>query len=249
MSKLADKVAIVTGASKGIGAGIAKELAAAGARVVVNYAGSKDGADKVVAQIIAAGGKAIAVQADVSKSVDIARLFDGTKAAHGALDILVNNAGVYKWSPLEEVTEEEFHRQFNINVLAPILVTQESLKHFGAKGGSVINIGSVISASPMPHSLVYAATKGAVDVTTRVLGKELGARNIRVNSINPGLVETEGTVTSGFSGADFQKPIVAQTPLGRIGSPKDIADIAVFLASDESRWMTAELLIASGGFR
>ena len=247
--KLARKVAVVTGASKGIGADIAKHLAAEGAAVVVNYAGSKEGADRVVDEIAKQGGKAIAAQADVSKKADIERLFATTKKAFGQLDILVNNAGVYQFAPIEAVTEEEFHRQFNTNVLGLILATQEALKHFGAEGGSVINIGSVASDLTPPTAVTYAATKGAVDVITRVLAKELGPKKIRVNSINPGGVVTEGFHTGGFSGTDFEKQMIAQTPLGRIAQPRDIAPAAVFLASSDSAWITGETLRVSGGLR
>src|SRR5258706_4981520 len=220
MGILDDKVALVTGASKGIGAGIAKGLAAAGAAVVVNYASSKDGADKVVAEITGKGGKAIAVQGDVSKAADVQRLFAETKKAFGAPDVLVNNAGIYAFQPLENVTEDEFHREFNTNVLGPILTIQEALKHFGPDGGSVINISSVASTSAPPNSVVYSATKGAVDSISRVLGKELGARNIRVNTIAPGGVETEGVHSAGIIGSDFEKQIVAGNPLGRFGQPE-----------------------------
>jgi len=249
MSKLAGKVAVVTGASKGIGAAIAKGLAAAGAAVVVNYSSSKEGADKVVAAITTKGGKAIAVQGDVSKASDRQRLFSETKKAFGSLDVLVNNAGVYQFQPIEAVTEDEFHRVFNTNVLGLILTTQEAIKHFGPEGGSVINIGSVASAKTPPTSVVYTATKGAVDAITGVLAKELGSRKIRVNSINPGGVETEGTHSAGIVGSDFAKQMVAETPLGRFGQPADIAPIAVFLASAESAWMTGEIVLASGGLR
>lgn len=249
MSKLTGKVAVVTGASKGIGAGIAKSLAAEGASVVVNYASSREGADKVVTEIKAAGGKAIAVQASVAKADDITRLFAETKQAYGHVDILVNNAGVYEFAPLEAVTEEHFHRQFNTNVLGLLLATQEAAKHFGPEGGSVINIGSAISSINSPTSSVYTATKHAVDGITRVLAKELGPKKIRVNSINPGLVETEGTHTAGVMGGDFEAQIVSQTPLGRAGRVDDIAPVAVFLASDDARWVTGELLLASGGAR
>lgn len=248
MSKLAGKVAIVTGASKGIGAGIAKGLGAAGASVVVNYAFSKEGAESVVAEIKSKGGKAVAVQADVSKAADVRRLFEETQKSFGALDVLVNNAGVFEFEPLEAVTEAEFHREFNTNVLGPILTIQESLKHFGPNGGSVINISSVASASPVPNSSVYSATKGAVDSITRGLAKELGNRNIRVNAIAPGGVETEGTRRIGIVGSDFQKQMVADTPLGRFGQPEDISRIAVFLASDDSGWLTGERITASGGY-
>ncbi len=249
MSELTGKVAIVTGASKGIGAQIARDLGAAGAAVVVNYASSKEGADRVVADINGKGGKAIAVQGDVSKAADVQRLFKETKKAFGALDVLVNNAGVYKFEPLEAVTEEEFHRQFNTNVLGLLLATREAVKYFGPKGGSVINIGSVASRLAPATSSVYSATKGAVDAVTAVLSKELGPRKIRVNSINPGGVETEGVHTMGIIGTDFQKGMVAATPLGRFGQPQDIAPIAVFLASENSGWLTGETLLASGGYR
>ena len=249
MSELTGKVAIVTGASKGIGAEIAKSLGAAGAAVVVNYASSKEGADRVVAEITGKGGKAIAVQGDVSKAADVQRLFKETKKAFGSLDVLVNNAGVYKFEPLEAVTEEEFHRQFNTNVLGLLLATREAVKYFGSKGGSVINIGSVASRLTPPTSSVYSATKGAVDAVTAVLSKELGPRKIRVNSINPGGVETEGVHTMGIIGTDFQKEMIAATPLGRFGQPDDIAPIAVFLASENSGWLTGETLLASGGYR
>ena len=249
MSELTGKVAIVTGASKGIGAGIAKGLGAAGAAVVVNYASSKDGADRVVAEITGKGGKAIAVQGDVSKAADVKRLFAETKNAFGAPDVLVNNAGIFAFEPLAAVTEDEFHREFNTNVLGPILTIQEALKHFGPDGGSVINISSVVSTSATPNSVVYSATKGAVDSIARVLGKELGARNIRVNTIAPGGVETEGTHSIGMIGSDFEKQIVADTPLGRLGQPDDIARVAVFLASDNARWLTGERITASGGLR
>ncbi|MBA8885008.1 SDR family NAD(P)-dependent oxidoreductase [Dokdonella fugitiva] len=249
MSKLAGKVAVVTGASKGIGAGIAKGLAAAGASVVVNYATSKEGADRVVAQIVAGGGKAIAVQGDVAKSADVQRLFAETKRAFGKVDVLVNNAGVYRFASLDEVTEEEFHRQFNTNVLGLLLSTQEASKHFTGDGGSVINISSVASQLGMAGTSIYAATKSSVDAITHVLSKELGPRNIRVNAINPGGVETEGTHAIGVIGSDFEKDMVAKTPLGRIGQPDDIASIAVFLASADSGWITGETLRASGGMR
>ncbi|MDB5134355.1 MAG: glucose 1-dehydrogenase [Mucilaginibacter sp.] len=249
MKKLENKVAVVTGASKGIGAGIAKSLAAEGASVVVNYSSAKDGADKVVAEITGKGGKAIAVQGDVSKTADVERLFAETKEAFGAVDILVNNAGVYKFGGIEEVTEDEFHRQFNTNVLGLLLATQGAVKSFGANGGSVINIGSVVSRITPPGSAIYTATKGAVDAITQVLSKELGSKNIRVNSINPGMVETEGTHTAGFIGSDFQASIESTAPLGRIGQPNDIAPIAVFLASDDSGWLTGETILAGGGQR
>ena len=249
MNELIGKVAIVTGASKGIGAAIAKGLAAAGAAVVVNYESSKEGAERIVAEIEGGGGKAIAVQGDVSKAPDVKRLFVETKRAFGAPSILVNNAGIYAFAPLDAVTEEEFHREFNINVLGPILTTQEALKYFGPDGGSVINISSVVSTSALPNSVVYSATKGAVDSIARVLGAELGARNIRVNTIAPGGVETEGVHSAGVIGSDFEKKMVADTPLGRLGQPDDIARVAVFLASDNARWLTGERITASGGLR
>jgi 3-oxoacyl-[acyl-carrier protein] reductase len=249
MSELKGKVAVVTGASKGIGAGIAKSLAAEGASVVVNYSSSKEGADRVVAAITKQGGKAIAVQGDVSKAADVQRLFKETKKAFGSLDVLVNNAGVYKFEPLEAVTEDEFHRQFNTNVLGLLLATREAVKYFGPEGGSVINIGSVASRLTPPMSSVYSATKGAVDAVTAVLAKELGPRKIRVNSINPGGVNTEGVQSAGIVGSDFQKQMVAATPLGRFGQPEDIAPVAVFLASQNSGWLTGETLLASGGYR
>src|SRR5271170_4263164 len=249
MDELKGKVAIVTGASKGIGAGIAKGLGAAGAAVVVNYASSKEGADRVVAEITSKGGKAVAVQGDVSKSADVRRLFAETKRAFGAPNVLVNNAGIYAFAPLENVTEDEFHREFNTNVLGSILTIQEAVKHFGPDGGSVINISSVASISAPPNSVVYSASKGAVDSIARVLGKELGARNIRVNTIAPGGVETEGVHSAGIIGSDFEKQMVADTPLGRLGQPEDIARVAVFLASDDARWLTGERITASGGLR
>jgi len=249
MEKLKGKVAIVTGASKGIGAGIAKALGAAGAAVAVNYASSKEGADRVVAEITGHGGKAIAVQGDVSKAADVRRLFDETKKAFGSLDVLVNNAGVFEFQPLEAVTENEFHREFNTNVLGPIMATQEALKHFGPGGGSVINISSVASLNSVPNSVVYAATKSAVDWITRVLAKELGPRKIRVNTIAPGGVETEGAHRIGIMGSDLEKQIVAETPLGRFGQPEDIARVAVFLASEDAGWVTGERITAAGGYR
>ncbi len=249
MGKLSNKVALVTGASKGIGAGIAKSLAAEGASVVVNYSSSKEGANRVVAEITEKGGKAVAVQGNVSQASDVQRIFAETKRAFGKLDVLVNNAGIYEFAPLNEITEEQFHRQFNTNVLGLILATQEAAKLFGPEGGSVINIGSVVSQMNPVASTVYTATKSAVDAVTRVLAKELGPRKIRVNSINPGMVETEGTHTGGIIGTDFQKQLEAQTPLGRIAQADDIAPIAVFLASSDSGWLTGEILVASGGLR
>jgi 3-oxoacyl-[acyl-carrier protein] reductase len=248
MSKLNGKVAIVTGASKGIGAAIAKSLAAAGASVVVNYASSKDGAQKVVADITDAGGKAVAVKGDVSKSADAKGIVDAAIEHYGKLDILVNNSGVYAFSPLEDITEDEFHRQFNINVLGLLLTTQAASKHLG-EGSSIINIGSVVSRITPPGSAIYTGTKGAVDAITGVLSRELGPRKIRVNALNPGMVETEGTHSAGFIGSDFETGTVAQTPLGRLGQPDDIASIAVFLASDDSAWLTGEQLLAGGGVR
>jgi 3-oxoacyl-[acyl-carrier protein] reductase len=249
MKKLENKVAVITGASKGIGAGIAKHLAAAGASVVVNYASAKAGADQVVAEITAAGGKAIAVQGNVSSEADINNLFAETKKAFGPVDILVNNAGVYKFGGIEEISAEDFHSQFNTNVLGLLLTTQGAVKNFNANGGSVINIGSAVSNITPPGSSIYTATKGAVDAITHVLAKELGGKKIRVNSINPGMVETEGTHTAGFIGSDFHAEAVRTAPLAGIGQPGDIADVAVFLASEDSRWLTGEILIASGGIR
>jgi 3-oxoacyl-[acyl-carrier protein] reductase len=251
MSKLEGKVALVTGASKGIGAGIAKGLAADGAAVVVNYATDRAGAEAVVEAITKANGQAIAIQADVSKSSDVTRLLAESKAAYGALDILVNNAAVYQFGPIETVTEEEFHREFNTNVLGPLLMIRESLKHFGPHGGSVINIGSTASRMTQPTLSIYAATKGALDAVTRVLAKELGPRKIRVNAINPGATATEGARTAGVIvvGSEFEKQLISMTPLGRIGQPSDIAKVAVFLASDDSGWLTGEIILASGGLR
>jgi 3-oxoacyl-[acyl-carrier protein] reductase len=249
-NKLINKVAVITGASKGIGAGIAKLYAAEGAAVVVNYASSKAGADQVVADIVATGGKAIAVQADVAKQADIQRLFAETIKAYGKVDILVNNAGVYEFSPLEAITEEHFHKQFNLNVLGLILTTQEALKHFPEAGGSIINISSVVSSTFAPaQGAVYSATKGAVDAVTRSLSKELGSRKIRVNAINPGMVETEGLHSVGFAEGEFRSHIESQTPLGRIGQVQDIAPAALFLASDDAAWITGEPMFISGGLR
>ena len=247
--KLAGKVAVVTGASKGIGASIAKHLAAEGASVVVNYASSKTGADMVVTEITSAGGKAVAVQGDVAKKADIDRLFVETKKAFGHVDILVNNAGIYEFAPLEQITEEHFHKQFNLNVLGLLLTTQEALKHFNPAGGSVVNISSLVSTLAPPFGSVYSATKGAVDVITGSLSKELGARKIRVNAVRPGLVETEGTHSSGFTSGEFHDEYVKNAPLGRIGQPQDIATAVTFLASDDSLWITGETLLVSGGHR
>ena len=249
MGQLKNKVALVTGASKGIGAAIAKSLAAEGANVVVNYVSSRADADRVVDEIKKNGGTAVAMQADVSKAADVQRLFAETEKAFGRLDVLINNAGVYEFAPLENITEQQFRRMFNTNVLGLILATQEAVKLFGPEGGSVINIGSVASQIALPASAVYAGTKGAVDVVTRVLAKELGSKKIRVNSINPGMVETEGARALGVIGSDFQKQTESQTPLGRIAQPDDIGPIAVFLASGSSGWLTGETLIASGGLR
>ncbi|QJR10044.1 Glucose 1-dehydrogenase [Usitatibacter rugosus] len=249
MGKLKGKVAIVTGASKGIGAGIARSLAAEGASVVVNYSSSQAGADKVVKEIEAAGGKAIAVKGDVATESGVKQIFAEAKKAYGHLDVLVNNAGVYQFDPLENVTEKEFHRQFNTNVLGTVLATREALGLFNGEGGSVINISSVVSEMSLPNAVVYSATKSAMDSVTRTLSKELAPRKIRVNTIAPGGVETEGTHTAGIIGSDMEKYMVSQTPLGRIGQPEDIARVAVFLASDDSRWLTGERIGASGGFR
>ena len=248
MSKLKGKVAVVTGASKGIGAAIAKSLAAEGASVVVNYASSKAGADAVVAEITKAGGKAVAVGGDVSKAADAQGIVDAAIKHYGRLDILVNNSGVYEFATLEAITEEHYHKHFNVNVLGLLLTTQAAAKHLG-EGGSVINIGSLVTRVVPPGSAVYTATKGAVDAITGVLSRELGSRKIRVNALNPGMVETEGTHTAGFIGSDLHTQMIQQTPLGRIGQPNDIASIAVFLASDDSSWLTGEHLFAGGGAR
>jgi 3-oxoacyl-[acyl-carrier protein] reductase len=247
--KLAGQVAVVTGASKGIGASIAKELAAEGASVVVNYASSKRDAERVVSEITAAGGNAVAVQANVAKRAEIERLFAETKKTYGKLDILVNNAGVYEFRPLGDVNEDHFYRHFDLNVLGLILSSQEAAKLFGPDGGSIVNISSVVSSLTPPNSVVYTATKGAVDAVTKTLAKELGPRKIRVNAINPGMVETEGLQAGGFANGDFKKQVEAQTPLGRIGQPLDVAPAAVFLASPESSWITGETLVIAGGLR
>jgi len=247
--KLDGKVAVVTGASKGIGAGIAKHLAAQGAAVVVNYASSKQGADRVVDEIAKRGGRAIAVQANVAKKAEIERLFAETRKAFGKLDILVNNAGIYEFAPLEEITEEHFRKHFDINVLGLLLTSQAALKHFGPEGGSIINISSGASTSAPPGASVYSATKAAVDTITKSLAKELGPRKIRVNAINPGMVETEGVRAAGFIESDFQKSFESQSALGRIGQPDDIAPAAVFLASSDAGWITSETLLIAGGYR
>jgi len=241
--KLAGKIAVVTGASKGIGADIAKQFAAEGAAVVVNYASSKEGADRVVDEIAKRGGKAIAVKAEIEG------LFSAARKAFGKIDILVNNAGVYDWSPLEEITEEQFHKHFDVNVLGLLLATQEAVKHFGSTGANIINISSTVTSLTPPSSSVYTGTKGAVDAITRTLAKELGPRKIRVNAINPGMVVTEGVRAAGFDQGDLRKSIEAQTPLGRIGQPEDIAPAAVFLASSDSAWITGETLRVAGGLR
>jgi 3-oxoacyl-[acyl-carrier protein] reductase len=248
MAKLTGKVAVVTGASKGIGASIAEHLAAEGAAVVVNYASSKKGADEVVKRIAANGGKAVAVQADLSKPEEIGRLFDETKAKFGKLDILVNNAGIYEFAPLGTVTPEHFHKQFNLNVLGLILATQEAVKLIG-EGGSIINISSLVGPMPAPNGTVYSATKAAVDAVTVALSKELGPRKIRVNSLNPGLVLTEGVSAAGFDEGEFRKTFETQAPLGRVGNPEDIAHAAVYFASDDASWVTGQSLLIAGGFR
>lgn len=247
--KLNRKVAVVTGASKGIGADIAKHLAAEGANVVVNYASSRNGADRVVDEISKRGGNAIAVQANVANKAEVEQLFSVTKKAFGSIDILVNNAGVYEFAPLEEITEQQYRRHFDVNVYGLLLVTQEAIKLFNPAGGSIINISSTASSITPPNTVVYTATKGAVDAITRTLAKELGPRNIRVNAINPGMVETEGVVSGGFNQGEFRNTIEAQTPLGRIGQTKDIAPAAVFLASADSAWITGETLRIAGGLR
>ena len=248
-NKLAGKVAVVTGASKGIGADIAKHLAAAGAAVVVNYASSKEGADRAVDEITKRGGKAIAVQANVAKKADVERLFSTAEKAFGKIDILVNNAGIYEFAALEEITEQQFHKHFDVNVLGLLLATQEGVRHFNPDGGSVINISSAVTSLTPPNTSVYTATKGAVDAITRTLAKELGPRKIRVNAINPGMIETEGVVSAGFNEGEFRKSVEAQTPLGRIGQPNDIAPAAVFLASSDAKYITGETLRIAGGLR
>jgi len=246
--KLRGKVAVVTGASKGIGASVAKQLAVEGASVVVNYSSSKEGADRVVSEITAKGGKAVAVQADISKKPDIARLFAETKKAYGKLDILVNNAGIYEFLPLEAITEEHFHKQFNLNFLGLLLATQEAAKNFGPEGGSIVNISSIASTLGLPSATVYGGTKAAVDVATISLAKELAPRKIRVNTINAGMIETEGLHAAGISESDFRKQVESQTPLGRIGQPQDIASAVLFFASSDSAWITGEKLMVAGGF-
>src|SRR5262245_26282095 len=247
--KLNGKVAMVTGASKGIGAGIAKAFAAEGASVVINYASAKSDADKIVDQISKAGGRAVAVQANVAKRSDVQRLFAEAEKAFGKMDILVNNAGVYDFIPLEQISEQQFHRMFDTNVLGMLLVTQEALKHFNSKGGSIINIGSLASSLTPPTAVIYNATKGAVDAITRTLAKELGPRKIRVNSINPGMVITEGAVAGGYTEGDMRKTFESLTPLGRVGETDDISPAAVFFASDDSKWVTGETLLIAGGLR
>jgi 3-oxoacyl-[acyl-carrier protein] reductase len=247
--KLNGKVAVITGASKGIGAGIAKQFAAEGAAVVVNYASSKPDADRVVDEISKRGGKAVAIQGNVAKKADVERLFAEAEKAFGKINILVNNAGVYEFMPLEDVTEQQFHKMFDTNVLGMLLATQEALKHFSAEGGSIINISSLASSLTPPTAVVYNATKGAVDAITRTLAKELGPRKIRVNSINPGMVITEGVVTGGFHESEFRTMLESQTPLGRVGQTDDIAPAAVFFASDDSKWITGETLLIAGGLR
>jgi 3-oxoacyl-[acyl-carrier protein] reductase len=247
MGKLTDKVAVVTGASKGIGAAIAKALAAEGAAVVVNYAASRRDAETVVAEITGKGGTAVAIQGDVSKSRDVEHLFADASNAFGGIDILVNNAGIYRFSPIETVSENDFHQHFNVNVLGVLLAVKEAIKYFGPNGGNIINLSTAVTRDPPPGASVYVASKSAIEAITRVLAKELGPRKIRVNAISPGEVETEGTRSAGIVGSDFEKQILQQTPLGRIGTPNDIAPVAAFLASDDARWVTGEVLAASGG--
>lgn len=247
--KLNGKVALITGASKGIGAGIAKAYANEGAAVVVNYASSREGADKVVQEITAAGGKAIAVQGNVGNTADVKRIFEEIVKTFGKLDILVNNAGVYRFAGIEDITEESFHEMFNINVLGSILTIQQAVKLFGDKGGVIINTGSIVSTLDMPTALIYTQTKYAVDAMTRILAKELGPKNIRVNSINPGLIETEGSHSSGVMNGEVEKWHVSETPLGRVGKPEDISKVAVFLASEDSYWITGENIAVAGGQR
>lgn len=247
MNDLTDKVAVVTGASKGIGAAIAKSLAAAGASVAVNYASSREGANRVVAEIESRGGRALAVQGDVSQAADVKRLFEETTAAFGPVDILVNNAGIFKFAPIEDVTEEDFHSHFNTNVLGPILTTQEALKHFPPSGGSIVNISSPASTNPSPSGSVYAASKAALDALTKSFAKALGPKNIRVNTVAPGPTETEGVQQSGLIGSEMEKTIIAATPLGRFGQPNDIAPVVTFLVSDAAAWVTGERIGVTGG--
>jgi 3-oxoacyl-[acyl-carrier protein] reductase len=249
MNKLAGKVAVVTGASKGIGASIAEHLAAAGASVVVNYSSSKAGADAVVEKIKGKGGKAVAVQGNVARQEDIERLFQETVKAYGKVDILVNNAGIYEFKPLEAITPEHFYSQFDLNVLGLLLTTQEAVKHFGPNGGSILNIGSIVGPMPAPMASVYSATKAAVDAITVSLSRELGPKKIRVNSLNPGMVDTEGYRSAGLAESEERKFVEAGTPLGRIAQPEDIGKAVVFFASDDSGWITGQIVIAAGGFR
>lgn len=247
--KLNGKIALITGASKGIGAGIAKAYANEGAAVVVNYASSREGADKVVQEITAAGGKAVAIQGNVGNVADVKHLFEEIVKTYGKLDILVNNAGVYRFAGIEDITEDSFHEMFNINVLGSILTIQQAVKLFGDKGGVIINTGSIVSTLDMPTALIYTQTKYAVDAMTRILAKELGPKNIRVNSINPGLIETEGSHSSGVMQGEAEKWHVSETPLGRVGKPEDIAKVAVFLASEDSYWINGETIAVAGGQR
>jgi 3-oxoacyl-[acyl-carrier protein] reductase len=248
MRKLAGRVAIVTGASKGIGAAVAKALAAEGAAVAVIYSSGKEGAERLVSQITREGGKASAIQADVSKAADVKRMFEETRKTFGSVDVLVNNAGVFDFQPIEAITEDGFHRHFNVNVLGTILATQEAVKHFPRSGGSIVNISSIASENPVPNSSLYAATKGAIDTLTKALSKELGPRNIRVNTVAPGLVDTEGNRSSGFVGSAAGEAGAAATPLAaRFGKPEEIAPVIVFLASYDAAWLTGERISASGG--
>jgi 3-oxoacyl-[acyl-carrier protein] reductase len=249
MGKLQGKVAVVTGASKGIGAGIAKQFGAEGASVVVNYSSSREGADRVVSEITSKGGKAIAVQSDLSKPSEIGKLFVQAKKAFGKIDVLVNNAGVYAFGTLEEITEEHYRKHFDLNVLGLVLATQEAVKHFPAEGGSVINISSTATSLTPPNMAIYTGTKGAVDAITRTLARELGPRKIRVNAINPGLVVTEGAQSAGMDQSEIRSYIESITPLGRVGLPEDIAPAAVFFASDDAAWITGETLRIAGGAR
>jgi len=248
MNRLIGKVAIVTGASKGIGAAVSKALAKDGAAVAVNYSAGKEGAERTVAEIAREGGKAVAIQGDVSKAADVKRLFEETKKAFGSVDVLVNNAGVFQFDPLEEITEKEFHREFDTNVLGTILATQQALKHFPRTGGSIINLSSIASQNPVPNSSLYSATKGAIDTLTLALAKELGPRNIRVNTVAPGLIDTEGNRKIGFVGSTDGNAIAASIPLGaRFGQPEEVAPVVVFLASDDASYLTGERISASGG--